>query len=104
MNKPEPICFAGFCASKATTVFLIDQEGLPPEIIDLEIGDNRETNRHSPKMERMLTAKGLDNVEGRGLSLTHVTTDASKTIISLLGKFYFTGRPDAESSPIYLST
>ena len=77
--------FPGFCANKATVVFLDHDTS---KIIHLEIGDSREVERKSNRLEGFLIERGLRKLQSLGIKVQEVVSDASRTIISLLGKFH----------------
>lgn len=78
--------FAGFCANKATMVFMEYNSG---EILHLEIGDSRDVERKSTQLEGFLADRGLEYLQNTaGLKIKEVTTDASRTFINLFGKFF----------------
>jgi len=56
------------------------------EILHFEVGDSRQVDRKSNLLERMTVTKGLDYLRACGVRVTEVVTDASRSIISLLGK------------------
>lgn len=54
-------------------------------ILHLEIGDSREVDRHSPRMEKTLVEKGLNYlVHLSPLVKWEVISDASRTITALM--------------------
>jgi hypothetical protein len=73
----------GFCANKATTTFMNHETG---KILHLEFGDSREVGRHSPRLEGHLTERGLHFLRDSGVRIIEVVSDASRTLISLMGK------------------
>ncbi|KAK3104108.1 hypothetical protein FSP39_024485 [Pinctada imbricata] len=71
----------GFCASKATTIFMdLDTKN----IVHIEVGHKNECGG-SAKLEGFLFEKGLDHLIGMGLQVKEIVTDASRTLISILG-------------------
>lgn len=57
------------------------------QILHLEVGDSREVDRKSAQMEGFLAVRGLTYLEGLGIKIRAVTTDASRTFIKLFGGF-----------------
>ena len=55
------------------------------KIIHMEMGHKREAGG-SNKLEGYLFEKGMDHILQSGLRITEVVTDASRTLISILGK------------------
>lgn len=54
-------------------------------IVHMEVGDSREVERHSPRMEKLLVERGLSFlVNGSPLVVWEVVSDASRTIISIM--------------------
>lgn len=57
-------------------------------ILHLEIGDSREVDRHSPRMEKTLVEKGLNYlVHHSPLVIWKVISDASRTITALMSNY-----------------
>ena len=54
---------------------------------DIEVGDAREVDRVSGRLEGTLTARGIEVLEKAGIQIAEVITDASKTFISYFGKY-----------------
>lgn len=79
-------CFnLGFLANKRSAVFM---DNKTHTIFYLEIGDSREVDRHSPRMEKTLVEKGLNYfVHHSPLVILEVISDASKTITALMSNF-----------------
>uniref|UniRef100_K1PZM4 Uncharacterized protein n=1 Tax=Magallana gigas TaxID=29159 RepID=K1PZM4_MAGGI len=72
----------GFSANKSTAVFM---DSKTHTILHLEIGDSREVDRHSPRMEKILVEKGLKYlVHHSPLVIWEVISDASRTITALM--------------------
>ena len=57
------------------------------QILHMEIGDSREVDRKSAQLEGFLAVRGLTYLDGRGVKIAEVTTDASRTFIKLFSKF-----------------
>ena len=54
-------------------------------IVHMQVGDSREVERHSPRMEKLLVEYGLSFlVNGSPLVVWEVVSDASRTIISIM--------------------
>uniref|UniRef100_A0A8W8NJX8 Uncharacterized protein n=1 Tax=Magallana gigas TaxID=29159 RepID=A0A8W8NJX8_MAGGI len=72
----------GFCASRSTAVFM---DSNTKAIIHMEVGDSREVDRHSSKMERLLIDRGLQHLlTASPLVIWEIISDASRNIISLM--------------------
>ena len=54
---------------------------------DMEVGDAKEVDRITGRLEGVLTARGVANLENEGLRIGEVTTDASSTFISYFGMY-----------------
>lgn len=79
------IMLSGFCASRSTAVFM---DSNTKAIIHMEVGDSREVDRHSSKMERLLIDRGLQHLlTNSPLVIWEIISDASRNIISLLSKY-----------------
>ncbi|KAK6180740.1 hypothetical protein SNE40_008736 [Patella caerulea] len=77
----------GYCANKATAVFM---EIESRKIIHMEIGDSRDVERRkSPRMGRYLVTKGLRYITSDRFNLVELVSDASSTIINILGTIEF---------------
>lgn len=75
----------GFSANKSTAVFM---DSKTHTILHLEIGDSREVDRHSPRMEKFLVEKGLKYlVHHSPLVIWEVISDASRTITALMSNY-----------------
>ena len=64
--------------------------------VHIELGDSREVERHSPRMEKVLVERGLNFLVHKSpLLIWEVTSDASRTIIALMimKTIYFNLRP-----------
>ena len=55
-------------------------------ILHLEIGDSRQVERKNNRLEGFLFENGLQCLQVAGLHVTEVITDASRTVIALLGR------------------
>ncbi|KAK6176989.1 hypothetical protein SNE40_015185 [Patella caerulea] len=82
-ESKECVSVTGFCANKATAVFM---EIESRKIIHMEISDWREVERKSPRMERYLVTKGLRYIVNGGFNIVELVSDASSTIIKILGE------------------
>nr|XP_034314958.1 uncharacterized protein LOC109618740 isoform X1 [Crassostrea gigas] len=72
----------GFCANRSTAVFLDLEKKL---ILHMEVGDAREVDRRSTRMEKVLIERGLHFLVFQSpIIVWEVTSDASKTVISIL--------------------
>nr|XP_022333223.1 uncharacterized protein LOC111130440 [Crassostrea virginica] len=72
----------GFCANRSTAIFMDSQT---KSIVHMELGDSREVERHSPRMEKVLVERGLNFLVHKSpLLIWEVTSDASRTIIALM--------------------
>ncbi|XP_078311905.1 uncharacterized protein LOC111114234 [Crassostrea virginica] len=72
----------GFSANRSTAVFMDTSTQF---IVHMEVGDSREVERHSPRMEKLLVERGLSFlVNGSPLVVWEVVSDASRTIISIM--------------------
>ena len=58
------------------------------EILHTEIGDYREVDRCSGKLEGLLAERGLAFLESQGLHIAEVVTDASRTFIKMFGMYF----------------
>ena len=76
------VFYTGHCAKKATTVLM---EHGSNRIVHLEIGDAKETQNISGRLERLLLERCLRNVRQHGVNITELITHASRTAINLLG-------------------
>ena len=77
--------FAGFTVNKATTTFMHFETG---KLIHMKLGDCREAGRHSPRLEGYLTDKGLHPLRAAGVHMVEVISNASCTLIGLIGKWF----------------
>ncbi|XP_078326439.1 uncharacterized protein LOC111104544 [Crassostrea virginica] len=72
----------GFSANRSTAVFM---EAEKKVIIHMEVGDSREVERKSPRMEKLLIERGLSYLVFHSpVVVWEVISDASKTVISIL--------------------
>ena len=55
------------------------------QIIHVETGHKDDTGGVSTRLEAYLVEKGLSYLQGLGLPIVEVVTDASRTLIKLLG-------------------
>ena len=67
----------------ATCFFMDHGSG---KIIHMEVGDCREVDRCSGRLEGLLTERGMTYLEDQGLKIDEVVTDASRTFIKMFGK------------------
>ena len=56
-------------------------------IIHMEIGDAKQTDNKSGRLERFLMERCLEGLDQHRIHLSELVTDASKTVISLLGVY-----------------
>ena len=79
------LCFLGFSANRSTAVFM---EAEKKVIIHMEVGDSREVERKSPRMEKLLIERGLSYLVFHSpVVVWEVISDASKTVISILSNY-----------------
>ena len=72
----------GHCAKKATTVIMDYGSN---NIIHLEVADARETDNISGRLEKVLLERCLGKLRELGVTIHELVTDASRTVISMLG-------------------
>jgi hypothetical protein len=57
------------------------------DILHMEIGDSAEVERKSSLLERLTVERGMAYLRGKGVAVSEVVTDASRTLISLFSKY-----------------
>lgn len=74
----------GFSANKCTAIFMEYTSG---DILHFEVGDSREVNRNSSKLERLTISRGIAHLRERGIRISEIISDASKSLIALLSMY-----------------